>query len=193
LKKVLIVDDTKNIRNLLTTCLELKGYKVFTANNGLEGLELMEREPFDIAFIDIKMPEMSGTEVLRRARSMGLTFPIIMMTAYATVKNAVECTKLGAVTYLQKPFSVEKVNDVLDMLENAYVNEDDVGELIRKSQELTNKGQWPEALKYLKKALSIDSACGQVYYLIGRIYEKNNEFEEAKKYYQIAGIFRYNN
>lgn len=111
--KVLVVDDTKNIRNMLTTCLEIEGYKVVSASNGREAFDLLHAGEFDLVFLDIKLPEISGTEVLRRIREMGNTVPVIIMTAFATVKNAVECTKPGAVAYLQKPFTAEKVRHVL--------------------------------------------------------------------------------
>lgn len=192
MKKVLVVDDTKNIRSLLTTCLELNGYTVVTATNGLEAIELILSESFDIAFMDVKMPGMSGTEVLRRIRAEGITFPVIIMTAYATVKNAVECTKLDAVAYLQKPFTVERVNDVLNTLQEIVINDESLDALITKSKDLINKGNQPEALKVLKKALSINSSFGEIYFLMGVIYEKDNETAEAKKYFDAAKAFGYN-
>lgn len=191
LNKVLVVDDTKNIRNLLTTCLELNGYTVLTARNGVEAIELIEKEPFDLAFIDVKMPELSGTEVLRRLRSMGLTYPVVMMTAYSTVKNAVECTKLGAIAYLQKPFKVDKVNDIINLVNGAKIKEDDIHELIKRSNEFFTKNNWEEALKLLKKGLSIDPSNGELYYLIAEINKANNNIEEANKYYSTAKVFDY--
>lgn len=191
MKKVLVVDDTKNIRNLLTTALEVNGYKVFTANNGVAALEMIKNETFDIAFIDIKMPEVSGTEVLRRIRAMGLNFPVIIMTAFATVKNAVECTKLGAVAYLQKPFTVDKVNDVLSKLENYNPSEENLDDYIKKSKALINSNNYEEAFLYLKKALSIDPSLGEIYYLIGVLHEKNHKSEEAEKYFSTAERFGY--
>lgn len=189
MKKVLVADDTKNIRNLLTTCLELNGYTVITANNGPEAIELITKEEFDIAFIDIKMPEMSGTEVLRRLRSMGYTFPVIIMTAYATVKNAVECTKLDAVAYLQKPFTVERVNDVLNAVQDSSLTENKVENLINHAKELIDTNNEGEAAKLLKKALSIDPSVSEIYFLLGRIYDTLKRPEEAEKYYRTAEIF----
>lgn len=93
MKKVLVVDDAKNIRMLLTKCLELEGYQVKTATNGKDALVLFSSERFDLAFLDIKLPELSGTEVLRRIRAQGNDTPVIVITAYPTVKNAVECTE----------------------------------------------------------------------------------------------------
>ena len=103
LKRVLVVDDTKNIRLLLTKCLELEGYEVETASNGQEGYEKICGGAYNLVFLDIKLPELSGTEVLRRIRAQGIPTPVIIITAYPTVKNAVECTQLGSIAYLQKP------------------------------------------------------------------------------------------
>lgn len=113
MKKVLVVDDAKNIRMLLTKCLELEGYQVKTATNGKDALVLFSSERFDLAFLDIKLPELSGTEVLRRIRAQGNDTPVIVITAYPTVKNAVECTKLQSITYLQKPFTADRLRAVL--------------------------------------------------------------------------------
>lgn len=87
MKKVLVVDDAKNIRMLLTKCLELEGYQVKTATNGKDALVLFSSERFDLAFLDIKLPELSGTEVLRRIRAQGNDTPVIVITAYPTVKT----------------------------------------------------------------------------------------------------------
>ena len=191
MKKVLVVDDTRNIRNLLTTCLELNEYTVVTANNGLQAIELILGESFDIAFIDVKMPGMSGTEVLRRIRSLGYSFPVIIMTAYATVRNAVECTKLDAVAYLQKPFTVDRVNDVLNALQKSTIEEDSFDDLIIKSKDLMDKDNQLEALKTLSKALSLNPSCGEIYFLMGVVYEKDNKTDEAKKYFGAAKVFGY--
>lgn len=115
-KKALIVDDTKNIRVLLTTCLELEGFDVLSAANGKDALEIFDRETIDLAFIDIKMPGISGTEVLRTIREKKIGTPVIIMTAFATIKNAVECTRMGAVEYLQKPFTATKIKHLLEEL-----------------------------------------------------------------------------
>jgi two-component system, OmpR family, response regulator len=190
MKKVLIVDDTKNIRNLLTTCLELNGYTVSSAKNGMEALELISQEFFDIAFIDIKMPELSGTEVLRRIRAKGISIPVVIMTAFATVKNAVECTQLGAVAYLQKPFTADKVTDLLLALD-AKTDCKTVSDLMDLSKNLINEKLYDEALKQLNFCLSIDSSIGEIYYLIGYVHQMELDLIEAEKYYTTAKVFGY--
>lgn len=188
MKKVLVVDDTKNIRTLLTTCLEINDYKVITAKNGQEAIELLNIEKFDLAFLDIKMPEISGTTVLKKMREIGINIPVVIMTAFATIKNAVECTKLGAVVYLQKPFTAEKIKSVL----NEIFNDDNTKALddyLKNSRELIELGRNEEAYDILKKALSIDPLCSEIYYIIGTIYEKDGNLKQAKKFYETSERF----
>jgi two-component system, OmpR family, response regulator len=190
--KVLVVDDTKNIRMLLTTCLELYGYEVVTAVDGLDALNVIKIETPDLIFLDIKLPEISGTEVLRRIRSLGIVTPVVIMTAFATVKNAIECTKLGAVAYLQKPFTADKVKTVLAELSNCSISREDTTELnIKICKELIDNGELDEAYIILKRQLAIDPTIGEVYYLIALIYDKKRNKEEADRFYNIAKQFNY--
>jgi DNA-binding NtrC family response regulator len=189
MKKALIVDDTKNIRLLLTTCLETMDYEVLSTVNGEEALKLFQSDNFDIAFIDIKMPEISGTEVLRRIRSMGNQVPVVIMTAFGTVKNAVECTKLGAVAYLQKPFTADKIRTVLYEISNLnkYDNETEI--YLSTSKEYLELGRTNEAYSLLKKVLSINPSCGECYRLIGKVHELEGKLDEANRFYNIACQF----
>ncbi|MBM7833538.1 response regulator [Clostridium sardiniense] len=113
MKNALIVDDTKNIRLLLSKCLENENFNVFLATNANEALELVSTNNFEVAFIDIKMPNMSGTALLEELRCRGYEFPVIIMTAFGTIKNAVTTTKLGAKVYLQKPFTANTIRKTL--------------------------------------------------------------------------------
>lgn len=195
--KVLIIDDTKNIRKLLTTCLELRGYVVITAENGSAALEILnqQKEDIDLIFLDIRMPGISGTEVLKNIRLMYISCPVIIMTAFATVKNAIDCTKLGAVAYLQKPFSPDRVNAVLEELNKNYKrenqvdnNEDKVEKYIDTAKELIDKGDNEEAFKLLKLSLAIDPYIKEIYYLIAKVNENTNNSTRANQFYKIAKI-----
>lgn len=190
MKRVLVVDDTKNIRTLLTTCLEIEGYQVETSNDGNHAMEILKTSPFDLIFLDIKLPELSGTEVLRRIREQGIDTPVIIMTAFATVKNAVECTKLGAVAYLQKPFTAEKIRSTL--LGIASNNEDGIQTFesyLYSGRKLVNEGKLTEAFRFLKEALAINPDCGEIYSLIARIHEGQGNTREASRFYKIAKQF----
>lgn len=113
MRTALVVDDTKNIRLLLSKCLENENFIVHSATNGTDALELVSNHNFDVAFIDIKMPNMSGTTLLELLRCNGHAFPVIIMTAFATIKNAVTTTQMGAKAYLQKPFTSATIRKTL--------------------------------------------------------------------------------
>jgi two-component system, OmpR family, response regulator len=199
MEKVLVVDDTKNIRMLLTTCLELKGYKVLTAEDGRSAINIIEKERnnISIVFLDIRMPEMNGTEVLKIIRDMGIKCPVIIMTAYATVKNAIDCTKLGAVAYLQKPFSPDRISSVLDeIIGNTELYNEDIKEenaAILKSKRLMAEGRFEEAHDNLKAALALNPYDKEIYYLISEVNENINKFEEAKLFRDIYELFNIKN
>lgn len=190
MKTVLVVDDTKNIKNLLTTCLTLNGYSVLTASNGFDAIEILKKNKVNLVFLDIKMPELSGTEVLKRIRAMGITTPVIIMTAFATVKNAVECTKLGAVIYLQKPFTTDKVKSVLKEIE-PYIDENSlsIDEYIMRAKELMKMGELDDAFDILKKALSINVNSKAVYELLSKVYELRGDNTEAERFKNISNLF----
>ncbi|MDT8717801.1 response regulator [Clostridium sp. 19966] len=197
MKKVLVVDDTKNIRVLLTTCLELRDYEVITADNGKTALEAVKahKKDIDLIFLDIRMPEINGTEVLKAIRDFGIGCPVVMMTAYATVKNAIDCTKLGAVAYLQKPFSPERVNSVLDeifSLEPTKIlkkeSKNDVY-YIEKAKSFMKDGKFSEAYGSLKLALGKNPYNKEIYSLIALVNENTNNKKEAKRFDAIAKLF----
>lgn len=192
MKRILVIDDTKNIRMLLTKCLEHEGYQVETASDGLEALDMLSKDKYDLTFLDIKMSKLSGTEVLKSIREMGIDTPVIIITAYATVKNAVECTKLGAVTYLQKPFTAEKIRTVLSEL--MHRNEDSVlfgrtESILEQSRELISKGAFTEALGMLKEILAKEIDNPEVYFLISKAYQGMGNRKNAERFYKTYLIF----
>jgi DNA-binding NtrC family response regulator len=161
MQKILIIDDTKNIRLMLTKCLELEGYHVTTASDGKEAIELFKKENFDLAFLDIKLPEIRGTEVLRRIREMGIIIPVIIITAYATVKNAIDCTNMGAIAYLQKPFTAEKIKSVMKELNFKFSpnnNLSDNNKLVMEIKNLLDQGLYQDALVRLKRLVHGDGS-----------------------------------
>lgn len=194
MKKVLVVDDTKNIRMVLTKCLELEGYEVIAVNDGRQALEMFATHTFDLAFIDIKLPEIRGTEVLKRIRASGIRTPVIIITAYATVKNAVDCTNLGAVAYVQKPFSAEKVKSVLKELENSSYSfkQDDINveDLLNDVRACLKKGDYDNALILSRKALSYELNDPAIYLLISKAYEGLKDDINSSRFYRFYESYR---
>jgi two-component system response regulator AtoC len=102
--KVLIVDDEKNIRESMQRLFELEGIDSVTAENGNVGATRLVEESFDAAIVDLKMPGMGGQELLEWMRSEGLRTPVIMISAFGEIEDAVRALKSGASDYLIKPF-----------------------------------------------------------------------------------------
>jgi two-component system, OmpR family, response regulator len=192
MQKILIIDDTKNIRLMLTKCLELEGYHVTTASNGKEALELFQKEFFDLAFLDIKLPEIRGTEVLRRIRDMGVITPVIIITAYGTVKNAIDCTNMGAIAYLQKPFTAEKIKSVLhelNFLLPSGIILTNIEKYILQIEELINQNLYHDALTQSKKAISIDPGNPHIHLLLSKVYKALGNEEYSEKFHKSYQIF----
>lgn len=190
MKKVLIADDTKNIRQLLTTYLEHERYDVTTAENGIAALTALQNENFDLAFLDIKMPKMSGTEVLRQIRNIGINTPVVIITAFPTVKNAIECTQMGAMAYMQKPFTINRVKQILDEIISMDEQNKSVFNLLNIAQDKLSQNCIEEALAILKKALSIDPTHDFTYYLLSIAYEKKGDSVEAERFKGIYKLFQ---
>ncbi len=185
--RVLIIDDTKNIRLLLTKTLELEGFEVAAAATGREGLDLACAQNYDLAFLDIKLPEMSGTEVLRRMRAAGVQTPVIIITAYPTIKNAVECTRLGVVSYLQKPFTAERLQGVLRELdETGTLAESDP---LAAAREAMAAGNPLRALNLLGAALGADPQDPAVYRAMAAAYEQAGDHDSAARFTKAADLF----
>src|SRR5450631_3371924 len=106
---VLIIDDEAAIRESLQTLLEFEGYAVQVANDGQEGLTRIAEHPFDLVLLDFALPERNGIEILHDIRERDSDLPVIMITAYGTVENAVNAMQAGATNFIQKPWDNEKL------------------------------------------------------------------------------------
>jgi DNA-binding NtrC family response regulator len=107
---VLVVDDEKNIREGLGKVLELDGYGVLLASDGVQALEHVERGDVDLVITDLKMPNLSGEEVLRRSAALSPNLPVIILTGHGTIENAVQAMKDGAYDYLTKPVNMDHLS-----------------------------------------------------------------------------------
>ncbi len=110
---ILIVDDEKSMREFLKILLVKEGYKVFTAQDGDQALELIQKSPVDLVVSDIRMPGISGLELLARIKDHDEDVPVIMITAFASPNDAVQAMKSGAYDYISKPFNVDEIKSVI--------------------------------------------------------------------------------
>jgi DNA-binding NtrC family response regulator len=119
LAPILVVDDESDMRTALSHALSRGGFSVENAASGTEALIKLKKDPFGMVITDLKMPEMSGMEVLGAVKKLSPQIPVIMITAYGSIHNAVEAMQQGAADYLLKPFSFETlVTTVKKVLES---------------------------------------------------------------------------
>ena len=128
--KILIIDDERAIRNSLKDILELEGYTVAVAEDGVQGIQAAEKQPFDLIYTDIKMPGMDGIEVLEKLHG---TCPIVMISGHGTIETAVEAIKKGAFDFIEKPFDL---NRLLVTTRNALSHKDLSEEVGQKTEEI---------------------------------------------------------
>jgi DNA-binding NtrC family response regulator len=112
--KILIVDDDENIRKALIAVLEDEGYTVDSVDTGKKGIEKTQTEFFNIALIDVRLPDMEGTEVLLKMQETSPTLRKIIITGYPTLQNAVAAVNKGANAYVMKPFDLEKMIQTIE-------------------------------------------------------------------------------
>jgi two-component system, NtrC family, response regulator PilR len=152
--RILVVDDERSMRELLAIVLRREGYEVVLAEHGKAAIDLLEREPVDLLISDIKMPDMTGVDVLRAAKKSDQDVLAIMITAFASTETAVEAMRLGACDYLIKPFDVDLLKmKVREKIENRQIRQENV--LLKRSLGLSHQfsniiGRSPAMLEVFK-------------------------------------------
>ncbi len=114
--RILVVDDEQNIRESLKMILEMEGYRVSTAENGLSAQRILEEESFDAGLFDLKMPGMTGLELLGWLRDSKRAMPVIMVSAFGQVEDVVTAMKIGAEDYVTKPFDPDILIEKLKLI-----------------------------------------------------------------------------
>ncbi len=110
---ILVVDDEQVMREILEALLRPAGYAVRLAETGEQGIKIVDREPIDLAVVDVMLPDMSGLKVLERIKRIDPEITVVMLTAYASVNTAVASLKLGAFDYVNKPFRNDEVLNLI--------------------------------------------------------------------------------
>ena len=125
--RILVVDDEPSMRQMLAIVLKREGYDVTLAENGRTAVAALGRGPFDLVISDIKMPDMSGVDVLRAAKQIDPDVLGIMITAFASTETAIEAMRLGACDYLSKPFDIDLLKmKVREKVENRHLKQENV-------------------------------------------------------------------
>ena len=119
MKKILIVDDETGIVDEVKSYFEEEGFEVYTADTGREGLELLEKVRPDILLLDVKLPDMSGLNILKISKANHPNVKVIVNTGYVDQVAIDEAERLGRDVFLQKPFNLERLHDEVQKLLSA--------------------------------------------------------------------------
>jgi FixJ family two-component response regulator len=187
---ILIVDDEKNIRLTLSQSLETVEIPVQTAVNGEEALQKLQQGQFGLVFLDLKMPGIDGIEVLRRIKEEWPKTQVVIITAHGTIESAVEAMKLGAVDFIQKPFSPTEIRDVAPrVFERKELDEEssvDYPSLIELTKRHISDREFAAARKTARKAIAADPGHPEAYNLLGALLEIKGDWLESQKFYRAA-------
>ena len=158
---ILIADDEELIRHVLQDTLTEHGYQVEAVADGAQAWSALQERAFDLAFVDIRMPDVNGLDLLQKTQEASIDLPIIIMTGQTTLTNAIEAMKRGAFDYLPKPFDLDDVHALVSRaLEAKRLNveaEQPLPALHGRNEQIIGSG----------------SAMQQVYKTIGRIVKSN--------------------
>lgn len=119
-RRILIVDDEESHRIMLRAVLQAEGYQIFEAADGAEAIRAVEQETFDLILLDLRLQTMDGIEALSEIRKVSPLVPVIIMTAFASIKTAVEALKAGASDYLTKPLDIDELKVLMEKALELY-------------------------------------------------------------------------
>jgi DNA-binding response OmpR family regulator len=189
-KPILVVDDEKNIRLTMTQSLEPLEIPLQTAINGEEALQKLRNGPFGLVFLDLKMPGMDGMKILGQIRNNWPKTRVIIITAHGSIESAVEAMKLGAVDFIQKPFSPGEIRELATLVLGREALDEgsavDYRSLIELSKRHISDREFAAARETVRKAIAADPAQPEGYNLLGALLEIKGEGLEAQKFYRAA-------
>ena len=158
---ILVVDDEPGMREFLEIMLSKEGYNVKVASNGGEAIEMLDKEEYDLAIVDIQMPGLNGIDVLKSSRENHPDTTVIMITAFASHESAIDAMKLGAYDYITKPFKIDEIKLVISKsLDKKNLEEENT----RLKKELETKYGF-------ENIIGSSNAIKQIFALISRVSE----------------------
>lgn len=113
--RILVIDDEAGIREALDALLSSVGYEVSTAESGNVAVERAEREPFDLAITDLRMPGLSGVDTVAALRRIKPSLPVIVVSGYVSDESARRCSEAGAARIVSKPFDIDDLLHIIDV------------------------------------------------------------------------------
>lgn len=191
MNRIMIVDDEKSIRVMLKRVLSDKQFEIDEAADGREALEKIKQGKYSAILLDLRMPEVNGIEVIEKLKEQDIDTPIVMMSAYGTVPEAVEAMKLGALDYLVKPFDLDELKLILERIirqneirkENIYFREEEdkkfnFKEIVGESSAMKRVLEMVKKVAHLPTTVLITGESGTGKELIARAIYKNSPRRE---------------
>jgi len=160
LNRILVADDEESMRWVLSKALKRKGFAVDLAVDGKQALAMIQETSYDLAILDIKMPGISGLDLLDRVRDLKSDLLVVIMTAEASMKNAVEAMKRGAYDYITKPFDLDVIDAIIEKVDRAREIAGQVSML---------KHELKERYQLEKNIIGNSPAMREVYKTIGKV------------------------
>jgi FixJ family two-component response regulator len=192
-KRILIVDDEPNVRLSYRVTLETEGLAVCEADCAAKALEQFASHDFDLAILDMRMPEMDGLDLLAEMRQRGLTTPTVIITAYGDIPHAVRAMQLGAIDFLQKPLTPEALRNLVAEILARHVKvdapepkpplADDFASQLSEAKRLLNLQVFERAWTHLARALELNPQSPEALNLAGVFFEMQKDYERARKLY----------
>ena len=191
--RILLVDDEPNVRLSYRAVLEVEGYALEESNSAATALEKLVASSFDLAILDLRMPEMDGLDLLAKMRERGLSTPAVIITAYGELPHAVRAVKLGAIDFLQKPLKPEQLRRIVaevvarhEPVAPSAVVAKDYAYHLRAAKRAINLRDFEAAKRSLKNALHLDDRSAEGFNLAGVVAELSGDFKIAARYYAQA-------
>ena len=169
---ILVIDDEKNVRFTVIHALQNDGYEVDSASSGVDGLQKASAVHYDLLLVDLRMPGMTGVEMLRELRRQNSHLPAVIITAYGIPQQLVEAAELGAIDCVRKPFSIQTIRHIVrDVIETATLPESFVPETasdyLLKGRHEMMQGRLDEATALLETAASLAPDRAEIMILLG--------------------------
>jgi len=200
-KQILIVDDETNVRLSYRMTLETEGFTVVEADCAAEALERFPGKHFDLAILDMRMPEMDGLDFLAEMRKRGISTPTIIITAYGDIPHAVRAMKLGAIDFLKKPLTPDQlrriVTEVIERHEKPVPEDPQEADpsvcaaelrdrYLKTAKRLLNRQDFDPARFILAKAMALDPQSAEAFNLAGVLFEMREDYDQALTFYRDA-------
>lgn len=194
--KILIADDDANIRMTFRVALETEGCVVALARDAQEALRMADEQIFQLLILDLRLGGDNGLKLLADLRKKGVSTPVLLITAYGTIEDAVAAMKLGAIDFLAKPLDPIRlraaVSEILDRAGDEAGAElrqplkDSYEASILEAKRALNAQDFGEARKHLARAVEINPESAVAHHFFGVLLDVNGNVEDARRYYRRA-------